>query len=320
MTGRDRLRELLDAVLDEQHGSLSDMAEGAHASRFHFSRLLGHSTGESPAALRRRVMLERAAWQIASGTSVTEAAFAAGYESVEGFSRAYARAYGHPPSSTPALPNPASTRPPTHWLPAPNGVHFHPPVNLWIGDGHRQPSTPQIAAHLIHHDVDDTEMLIKVAGALPDEEFERVRMPGHRVLEWEGPEESIAAMLNALVRSKEVWLAAVSGDEFPTVIDRSRSALAERAAVVHPPWLALLADVERRDAWHDRIVDALCDPPESFALGHIVAHVITYAAHRRQLVRHLLRTAGVEVDDGDPIMWLRAPTITTGNPSTQGES
>ncbi|MGH3348661.1 MAG: helix-turn-helix domain-containing protein, partial [Nocardioides sp.] len=95
-SGRDRLRELLDAVLDDEHRSLTDM-------------------------------LERAAWQLRHGASVTDAAFAAGYESVEGFSRAFARAYGHLPSEVRA---PGDT-----WLPAPNGIHFHPPTSLWVHTG-----------------------------------------------------------------------------------------------------------------------------------------------------------------------------------------
>ena len=41
-------------------------------------------------------------------------------------------------------------------------------------------------------------------------------------------------------------------------------------------------------------------------MGSVVAHVLTFAAHRRQLVRQMLRGAGVEIDDGDPINWLRA--------------
>ena len=101
MTGRDRLRELLDAVLDEEHRSLADMAHGAYSSPFHFSRRLVRDAGEPPVAMRRRVALERAAWQLARGAPVTDAAFAAGYGSVEGFARAFARAYGHPPSATP---------------------------------------------------------------------------------------------------------------------------------------------------------------------------------------------------------------------------
>ena len=66
------------------------------------------------------------------------------------------------------------------------------------------------------------------------------------------------------------------------------------------------AEVRRRGAWDDRLIDALCDPPESFVISSVVAHVLTYSAHRRQLARQLLRASGQEVDSGDPINWLRA--------------
>ncbi|MEH3032477.1 MAG: hypothetical protein PGN07_00175 [Aeromicrobium erythreum] len=75
---------------------------------------------------------------------------------------------------------------------------------------------------------------------------------------------------------------------------------------VAPRWLAWVRDVERRHAWSDRVVDALCDPPESFRLGQILAHVLTFSAHRRQLCRWMLRDAGVAVQvDPDPIVWHR---------------
>ena len=128
---RDRLRELLDAVLDEDNRTLADMAGDAHSSPYHFSRQLSRRAGEPPVSMRRRVMLERAAWQLRHGTSVTDAAFAAGYESVEGFSRAFHRAFGHPPSQEQHERHERVA----HWLPAPNGIHFHPPTNLWIHTG-----------------------------------------------------------------------------------------------------------------------------------------------------------------------------------------
>ena len=74
-TGRDRLRELLDAVLDEEHRSLGEMASGAFVSPYHFTRQLSAGAGEPPVAMRRRVMLERAAWRLRRGATVTEVAF-----------------------------------------------------------------------------------------------------------------------------------------------------------------------------------------------------------------------------------------------------
>jgi AraC family transcriptional regulator len=300
--GRDRLRELLDAVLEGTGGDegtprrLEEMAKGAFSSPYHFSRLLSRATGEPPVAMRRRVLLERAAWQLARGTSVTDAAWAAGYESVEGFSRAFSRAFGRSPSS------PASG---SHWLPAPNGIHFHPPMSLWVR-AEEQPMNP-LAEQLVAHDLDDTRALLEVAKGLSEQELHAIRQPGTVVLAWDGAEESIAAVLEHHVFTKEVWLAAIEGGDMPPRDDAADAArLLERHDAVAPRWLAAVRDIDRRGAWDDRLIDALCDPPESFVLSSVIAHVLTYAADRRQLVRRMLTEAGREVDQGDPILWLRA--------------
>lgn len=293
-TGRDRLRELLDAVLAEDNRSLGEMASGAFASPYHFSRQLSAHAGEPPVAMRRRVMLERASWQLRQGATVTDTAFAAGYESVEGFARAYARAYGCPPSEHTSG---------DHWLPAPNGIHFHPPTSLWVHTGEHTMTQPLDL--MVHHDLDDTRELIVLAKQLDDAAYRAELRPGSRVHSWEGEEATVAAVLTSQVHTKEVWVAAVLGRELPDDLAGDPDSLLGRHDDVAVHWLEMLRDIERRDAWDDRIVDALCDPPESFVLGSIVAHVLTYSAHRRLGVRAMLRDHGVEVDEGDPITWLR---------------
>src|SRR6478752_9051983 len=110
----DRLRELIDLVLRSLDDDVSgaELAARAHFSRDHLDRLLAAATGESPVALRRRLLLERAAWQLSHGERGVAAA--AGYGSAAAFSRAFARAFGAPPSSYRG----------GHELPAPNGIHF----------------------------------------------------------------------------------------------------------------------------------------------------------------------------------------------------
>jgi AraC family transcriptional regulator len=298
--GRDRLRELLDAVLDEEHRSLDDMAGGAYASPYHFNRQLSAGAGEPPVAMRRRVMLERAAWQLRGGVAVTDVAFAAGYESVEGFSRAFSRAFGHPPSAT------AASETASHWLPAPNGIHFHPPTSLWVhaNEASMSPLTDQ----LVQHDLDDTAYLIDRAKQLSDETFRAELLPDNLVLTWDGAEGSVATVLDHQVWSKEVWVASIEGADLPTRGADDPAALAARHADVAPRWLSTVRDIDRRGGWDDRLVDALCDPPESFLMSGVVAHVLSFGAHRRQLVRQLLRAAGEDVDHGDPIDWLRRRT------------
>lgn len=297
--GRDRLKDLLDAVLDGtdrgRTASLGDMADAAASSPFHFARLLSRDTGEPPVSMRRRVLLERAAWQLLNGASVTETAFAAGYESVEGFGRAFTRAFGHGPSAPAA----------GYWLPAPNGIHFHPPAGV-LAHTKEQTMNPVIE-QLVAHDLDDTRHLIEIAKGLADPAYRAARLPGTTLLSWHGPEESIAAVLENHVWTKQVWTAAIAGRDVP---DRDEQATAisllEQHDAVAPRWLAAVRDIDRRGAWDDAMIDALCDPPESFAIGAVVAHVLTYAAGRRQVARVMFRAAGCDVGDGDPIDWYRA--------------
>jgi AraC-like DNA-binding protein len=293
---RDRLRELLDAVLADDNATLDAMAGSAYASPFHFSCTLASGAGEPPVALRRRVMLERAAWRLGRGASVTEVALEAGYESVDGFSRAYTRAFGHPPSATVGTSG--------HRLPAPNGVHFHPPTNLWVDEGAARSTGHELVATMVHHDLADTAELLALAATLPVDELTRVRVPGRIVLRWEGPEESVAAVFDALVWSKEVWLAAIEGTDQPERGPAALDSLTARHELVASRWVAAVRAADELGSWSDRVIDALCDPPESFVLGGIVAHVLTFSAHRRLLVRSALREAGAEVGTGDPLEWL----------------
>ncbi len=311
--GRDRLRELLDAVLHEDNRTLDDMAGDAYSSPYHFNRQLSRSAGEPPVAMKRRVLLERAAWALRQGASVTDTAFEAGYESVEGFSRAFARAYGHPPS---ALKGGGTA----HWLTAPNGIHFHPPFSLWVEaePGRGTTGAGSVTTLMLQHDVADTRLLLEAAKQLSEERLREERLPPRQVTVFDGPERSLAQLLERLVFSKEVWVASITGAAHPSAGGPDRvqddvAALLDRHDDAAAAWLAVVRDIERRDAWADRVVDALCDPPESFVLGGIVAHVLTHSAARRLLVRQLLTEDGVfageQLDSpgisGDPLNWMK---------------
>ncbi len=118
----DRLRDVVDAVLEALDDGLDGPALAARAmlSPFHFNRLVRAGIGEAPATFRRRLLLERAAWRLGRGASVTDAALEAGYDAVEAFSRAFTRAHGVPPSRF-------ADEPREFRLAAPNSIHFHPP-------------------------------------------------------------------------------------------------------------------------------------------------------------------------------------------------
>ncbi len=54
------------------------------------------------------------------------------------------------------------------------------------------------------------------------------------------------------------------------------------------------------------LIDALCQPPQSFTFGGVLAHILTFAAHRRMTLVAVLRELGVEdVEAACPIDWER---------------
>jgi AraC-like DNA-binding protein len=294
----DRLRELIDLVLDSLDEPGADghaLARRAHFSRDHLDRLLAAATGESPVALRRRLLLERAAWQLASGAvTPSEAAPAAGYGSLAAFSRAFARAHGVPPSSFARSGRPAQ-------LDAPNGIHFHPPAGLLI-PGAREPAARRdLSDRLVSHHLHRVRELLEAAAALPAAELDRRMRPGFVAVWFEGEEASAALMAERLVYTLEVWVAAIAGLPAPTTAAGELLPRFERAARA---FAHLARRIRDRGAWDDAFVDALCEPPQSFTYGGVLAHVLGYGAVRREALAGVLTELGADLpSSGDPIEW-----------------
>lgn len=279
MDSPDRLRLLIDTVI----AALDDAVEGdelakrAYLSRFHFDRLIARGLGEAPATFRRRLLLERAAWQLLQGADVTRTAFDNGYGSSEAFTRAFVRAFGVPPSRF-------ATERMSYRLAAPNGIHFHAPAGLHIpGQPRRQ--TMDLHDRLIEHDHWVTQGLLDCAAQLPDAQLDKEIFPNNVVDRIDGPETSVRALLDHHVFAKEVWNAAIGGTKFPEPAqDKSVTLLRSRHANASKRFSELVRNIRERGEWDDAFVDALCDPPESFTYGSVVAHVLTHAAHRRGLI------------------------------------
>ena len=82
----------------QRESAASSMANDACVSRFHFQRIFRDVMGETPGELERRLRLERAAHALRTTKGdVMTIALDAGYASIEGFSRAFRRAYGQSP-------------------------------------------------------------------------------------------------------------------------------------------------------------------------------------------------------------------------------
>lgn len=163
-----------------------------------------------------------------------------------------------------------------------------------------------VTDRLLEHDQWLIQRLLEHARGLPDAALDRELRPGHVVLCFDGPEPSVRAMLQKLVWTKEVWAAAIAGRDFPSAPGHAVADLAERHARAGAELMSLARRIRDRGEWDDAFVDALCSPPQSFTFGSVVAHVITFSAHRRQVLIEALRELGVDVrDPADPIEWER---------------
>ncbi len=294
MTGyRSRVDALLALILSSLDAAeprgVAALAGRAHLSRAHATRAFSRLLGESPAALRRRLLLERAAWTLTrSGARVTDVALDAGFESLEAFTRAFRRAYG----TSPSLYRRAA--PGHHHLSAPNGIHYAP-------TGATPKEDPMdLLDHLLRFDEAFVRQAIAQARALPDGALDRP-LGESQPLTFEPPDTTLRALLDKLVLNKEVWVAAVRGGALPPEDrDRSPDGLEARLNLAFPAFREVALEVSREQRWRQGFVDALCEPPEVFPFGGMIAHVLTVDAHRRHTLSAWFWRLGVQLD-ADPM-------------------
>lgn len=96
-----RINQVLDFIENhlEDVISLDCLAERAHFSRYHFLRLFQERMGEAPYSYLRRRRLEIGASQLLySGESVAAIASTCGFETADGFSRAFRQYFGLAPA------------------------------------------------------------------------------------------------------------------------------------------------------------------------------------------------------------------------------
>ncbi len=290
----ERLQKLVADSMDaDAHPNL---ARNAFQSRTQFHRLFRALMAETPAAMRRRLLLERAAWRLGrTVTAVTEIAFDAQYSSLEAFTRAFRKAFGVSPSIYRRM-GAAHYR-----LSGASGVHFAAPGSISKGA-----LNVDLFDRFAGHETWHTRKLLEHASRLSDEQLDRpITTP--ELLPWHGPERSLRELLDRIVFTKEVWTAAITSGEFPEEKRKlSPAELLDRYDRVEQSFQRVMCEVRARGAWDDTFVDELCQPPETFTFGGMLAHVVTYNSYRRLTAAAVLRSFGLhDVGFGDPIEYER---------------
>ena len=126
------------------------------------------------------------------------------------------------------------------------------------------------------------EMVIRAA-TLPDG---RLDAPIELSVEGVDDDPTLRSLLSRLIGQMGMWNAAIATRAYDwdveqhESIDSMRSRLAEEGST----FLAQVRQVTEEGRLDETFVDALCEPPEMFTYGGMIAHVLTFAAHRRTLV------------------------------------
>jgi AraC family transcriptional regulator len=286
-----RLREVVLDSLDQEQDA-NGLARHAYRSRTQFYRVFRAIIEETPVAMRRRLFLERAAWQLSrTQLSVTDISLNANYGSLEAFSRAFRKAFGVSPSLYRRM---GATY--TH-LHAANGFHHHSGKDDTKGTGQFMDLFDIFSGQESWH----MRRLLDLAKRLNDHQLDSPLQNQVKVFPWDGPDQSLRQLLDRMVQTKEAWAAALTGGSMPAFDnappeDRTPSAMLARVEKADAAFHSVLTDVRNRGAWEDTFVDALCEPPETFTFGGTFAHVITFNAYRRMIAIDVLRRLGVEVE------------------------
>ena len=153
---------------------------------------------------------------------------------------------------------------------------------------------------LLKHDAWTTRQLLFLCVNITDEQLDRDFDIGHR---------TARATFLHIIRNIEVWSDLMSGlpvradeaNEPPGRAVERMIARLDRAAAD----LALIAqEVALRDAWDERWIDHIDNPPTEKTFGGGIAHVITHGMHHRAHLLYMLRRCGVsELPEGDVFSW-----------------
>ena len=287
--------DVLAGALDDHDTTAEELAARLYLSRFHLDRVISSVAGEPPRRFRRRILLERAAYRLLStDRTILDLAVEAGYGSHEAFTRAFTTAYGVTPGAFRRKPHAIR-------IEAPSGVHFHPPGSIRL-PARDKVSSMDLLTRMVEHHVWLTGEILGCAERLTPEQLDE-----QIELNVDEDEQTLRSLLSRLIGQLGMWNAALANREYDWSVEEHESLTSMRRRLPEegPIYLGHVREVVEQGRLDDTFVDALCEPAEVFTYGGMIAHVLTFAAHRRTLAVLALDRHGVtDLGWGDPMTWV----------------
>ncbi len=304
-----RQREMLAAVESTLQDGDSSMAQNACLSRYHFQRVFERTVGESPGALRKRMLLERAAYELrTTKTAITLLAFDADYQTPEGFSRAFRKAFGLSPKAY------RQAAQQIRLLPGPSGVHYqHKTASLvtTLPGGKRN---MDLTDRLLEKDYVAKRRILECARLLSDGQLDAPLAFQNRVVRFVEPPRTLRETLkhlfgdnSAISTDSEIstggWVGGMyeavgwQPKDVParTLRGNSPAAWLEGLEVSSRAFRDFVHYVRAENLWDQEWVDAACEPPETFAVGRVIEESLSSGIAQRRVLEIIMEQMGFEL-------------------------
>jgi AraC family transcriptional regulator len=283
---------LLRTVLIQPERSGEQRAEAVFLSRAHFQRVFHRKLGEPPGQLQRRLTLERAAFVLrTTQTPVTILALECGYQTHEGFTRAFKRAF----TLSPRAYRNAARR--LRELPSGSGIHFDPnTINTLTRKGN---PTMDLTDLLLQSDLLAKRRLLESARLLSERQLDAPLAFRHTLMPWVEPARTLRESLSWMTFSGWVdvmfrrlnWEPADTA--FRTIQGSSTSEMLARFESYHTAFRAFVEHVRRENLWSQEWVDDTCDEPHVFSIGQVIEETLTWDIAYRSLLGRQLEAMGL---------------------------
>lgn len=272
-----RVTGALDAWLNVK--TLADEACYSVAQTY---RILEKAGQRSPLRTRKRLLMERAAWEMTHReASISEIALDAGFESLEGFSRAFRSTFGVSPRAYRRLA-------PTDYRIGMAGLHFHPASSPL---DRRQGNLTMTLLDLIFDDHKGLmHKALDIYAELSEEQRQTI-IKDASPFPWEPDDLPLSQVVARNCGFGEPWIHQLDGEP-ESKTDGSIESLRALLEENHRRFTALVRKVEKEGTWDLTFVDSECDPPEVFSYGGIVNMQIVYTSHERVVLEQALRKLG----------------------------